>query len=170
MQAHIWWCSLQIILVVNVDNEVKMKPKMASGSGVFQALQDTSFAMLAGALLISYIGVWMREATSAWVMANAGYSGSSVSLVQAANSGPTLLLALPAGALADRADRRLLLIWCQLVLILVGGSLAALGAANQLNFLVIFLLTLLSGAAAALAGPAFEAILPSLVVASVNVV
>ncbi|WP_206245893.1 MFS transporter [Novosphingobium terrae] len=137
--------------------------KFLTSSGPLRALQDTSFALLAGALLISYVGVWMREATSAWILANAGYHNSAVTVVQAAVSGPTLLLALPAGVLADRSDRRRLLIWCQLVLILVGAALAVLGAVNQLSFAAIFTLTLLSGAAAALAGPAFEAIVPSLV-------
>ncbi len=125
-----------------------------------------SFALIAGATLISSIGVWMRDTTSAWTVASSAGGAASIALVQAATAIPTFLLALPAGVLADHFDRRRLLILCQLVLASVGCALAVLSALHLLNVSAIVLLAFVAGCAAALAAPAFQSIVPNLVPAS----
>jgi MFS family permease len=68
----------------------------------------------------------MHEATSAWLMASLGVSAVLVALLQSAASLPSLLLALPSGALTDLADRRRILIAVHALMSAVGVALAAL--------------------------------------------
>lgn len=131
--------------------------------GLLHPLRHSGFALIAGATLVSNVGVWMRDTTSAWTVAGAAHNHSAVALVQAATALPTFLLALPAGVLADHFDRRRLLILCQLALAAVGAALAALSYAHMLTVGAIVLLAFLAGSAAALAAPAFQAIVPHLV-------
>ena len=143
-------------------------PSAAKGAvpeapGLLQPLVHSSFALIAGATLISSIGVWMRDTTSAWTVASAAHGSASVALVQAATAMPTFLLALPAGVLADHFDRRRILILCQLALAAAGATLALLSYLNTLSFGSIIAIAFVAGSAAALSAPAFQSIVPSLV-------
>src|SRR3954447_11136448 len=80
------------------------------------------------ATIVSNIGTWMHEVGAGWLMTSLASSPSIVALVSAANSLPVMLLALPAGAIADIVDRRKLLIAAQIYFVLVIGSLALLTA------------------------------------------
>ena len=131
--------------------------------GLFDPLVHRSFALIAAATLISNIGVWMRDTTSAWTVASGAQGSASVALVQAATLLPTFLLALPAGVLADHYDRRLILILCQLALAVAGATLAALSWLHALSVEIIVGVAFVAGCAAALSGPAFQSIVPSLV-------
>ena len=131
--------------------------------GLLHPLRHAPFALIAGATLVSNVGVWMRDTTSAWTVASGSAHHSAVALVQAATSVPTLLLALPAGVLADHYDRRKILILCQLALAAAGAALAGLSAAGLLSVRSVVVLALRAGSAAVLAAPAFQAIIPQLV-------
>jgi len=131
--------------------------------GLLHPLRHPAFALIAGATLVSNIGVWMRDTTSAWTVANEAAHHSSVTLVQAATMIPTFLPELPAGVLADHFDRRRILILCQIALAAAGAMLAALSYAHALSIGAIVAVALFAGSAAALGAPAFQAIVPALV-------
>lgn len=135
----------------------------AAATGLLHPLIHPHFALIAGATLVSSIGVWMRDTTSAWTVASSTHGSASVALVQAATALPTFLLALPAGVLADHYDRRLILVLCQLVLAACGITLAVLSAMHLLGVGTIIVIAFVAGCAAALSGPAFQSIVPSLV-------
>src|ERR1700694_4135935 len=86
-------------------------------------LQTALFRNLWIATVVSNIGTWMQDVGSGWLMTSLSSSPSMVALVEAADSFPVMLLALPAGALADIVDRRRLLIAIQLYLMIVAGTL-----------------------------------------------
>ena len=70
--------------------------------------------------------IWARRNLgSGWLMTSLSSSPSLVALIEAAVSLPIMLLALPAGALADIVDRRRLLIGIQVYLMLVAVGWAA---------------------------------------------
>jgi len=131
--------------------------------GLLHPLRHPAFALIAGATLVSNVGVWMRDTTSAWTVANETVHHSSVALVQAATMIPTFLLALPAGVLADHFDRRRILILCQVTLAAAGVALAVLSYSHALSVGAIVVIALFAGSAASLAAPAFQAIVPALV-------
>jgi MFS family permease len=105
------------------------------------------------ASLTSSIGTWMHEVGAAWLMTSLTVSAVMVALMQSAASLPIVLLALPAGAIADIADRRRMLIFTQgwmLASATVLGVLTVLGAITP--WLLLFL-TFALGLGAAMNAP-----------------
>ena len=83
---------------------------------------------------------------------------------------PVLFLAIPAGAVADRVDRRKLLVWIQVVLLVQAAAIGVfydakvIGAHSPVMSLAIVAgLGLIGGIFVAFQGPAFQSLLPDLV-------
>ncbi len=92
----------------------------------WRPLQSTLFRSLWIATIVSNVGSWMQDVGAGWLMTSLSSSPSLVALVEAADSFPVMLLAMPAGALADIVDRRRLLIAIQVYLLIVAGTLGVL--------------------------------------------
>src|SRR6202008_5205886 len=86
-----------------------------------------------------------------------------VALVQTASLGPTLLLGLFAGVLADVFDRRRLLMFLQSYAVLVTLALAVLTYLGRLTPASLLMFTVAIGCASALTAPAWQAIQPEVV-------
>ena len=99
---------------------------MTSGpqASPWRPLRNAVFRSLWIATIVSNVGSWMQDVGSGWLMTSLSSSPSMVALVEAADSIPVMLLALPAGALADIVDRRRLLIAVQFYLLLTATLLA----------------------------------------------
>jgi MFS family permease len=115
------------------------------------------------AALTSNIGTWMQTVGAQWFLVERKASPTVVALVQTASLTPTLLLALFAGALADRVDRRRLLIVVQAYAAVATAVLTALAVAGVLDAVSLLVLLFAIGCAAALTSPAWQAIQPELV-------
>src|SRR5436309_15848170 len=100
-------------------------------------LRNTLFRSLWIATIVSNIGTWMHEVGAGWLMTSLSSSPSMVALVEAADSLPVMLLALPAGAIADIVDRRRLLISVQVYFLIVIGALALLTALDMTTLWVL---------------------------------
>jgi MFS family permease len=86
-----------------------------------------------------------------------------VALIQTASSLPILLLALPAGALADIVDRRRLLILSQALMLAAAGALSWLTILHLTTPILLLVLTFGLGLGSALNAPAWQAMIPELV-------
>jgi len=86
-----------------------------------------------------------------------------VSAVRVAMSLPILLLALPAGTLADRVDRRKLLIAVQTVLMLTAGMISAMTYAGVMTPQWLLVLTGIMGLGMVVHVPTWQASIPELV-------
>lgn len=115
------------------------------------------FRMVWTANLISALGTTVQGVGAAWLMTSLAGTPDMVALVQTALLLPILLFALPAGALADTFDRRLVLIWAQLWIAAVSFTLAALGLLGLIDPLVLLVFTFFVGSGTALNGPAWQA-------------
>src|SRR6476469_3247947 len=113
--------------------------------GTWQPLANPVFRALWIAVLFSNIGNWMETVGAQWVLVSQPNNDILVALVQTADTLPVVLLALPAGVLADVFDRRLLLIATQVFLFVVSVILAVLAAIGQLTPGVLLALTFLGG-------------------------
>ena len=114
-------------------------------------------------MLLSNTGSWMHDVAAGWLMTTLAPTPFMVALVQAATTLPVFLLALPAGALADRLDRRSLLMLvqtCMLLLAALLGTLVLAGAATSTWLLAV---TFGLGVGTAITSPTWQAILPQLV-------
>ncbi|SCF84792.1 Predicted arabinose efflux permease, MFS family [Streptomyces sp. Ncost-T10-10d] len=113
------------------------------------------------AQLVSNIGSWMQTVGAQWLLV--GQDAALVTLVQTASSLPVVLLALPSGVLADRYDRRRVLLAAQFAMLAISSVLTVLAFADELTPGLLLSLTFLLGCGTALMGPAWQAIQPELV-------
>jgi len=121
------------------------------------------FALLWTATLVSNVGTWMHDVGAGWLMTTLSPSPAIVALVQASTTFPIFLFALLAGALADRLDRKRMLIAINTLLFLIVASLALLVQMEQVTPGVLLAYTLVIGTGAAFMAPAWQAVVPSLV-------
>lgn len=122
-------------------------------------LRHTTFRNFWGAGFLAMLGAWMQGAGGAWLMAGLSHSPGMVAMMQTAQMAPGLLIALPAGALVDRYDRRLFLLsavsW-QVVAIVILAVLAGLKLLTPWQLLA---LTFLLSVGSVAQGPAASAAL-----------
>jgi MFS family permease len=129
----------------------------------FSPLRNALFRSLWIATIVANIGTWMQDVGAGWLMTSLSSSPSMVALIESADSFPVMLLALPAGALADIVDRRRLLIAVQLYLLVVAGALGILTWLDMTTAWLLVGFTFALGVGTALVMPAWSAIVPELV-------
>jgi MFS family permease len=115
------------------------------------------------AVLASNIGTWMQTVGAQWLLVGLPNAATLVALVQTADTLPDVLLAFPAGALADAFDRRRLLIILQLIQVVIGVALTALTISGHINPPLLLAFTFALGGASAMALPPYQALIPELV-------
>ena len=130
------------------------------GRALWAPLRTPAFRMLWVAQLTSNVGTWMQTTGSQWFLVSASGSALVVAAVQTAATLPILLLALPAGALADLVDRRRLLMVTQAGMAVVAGALAAATFAHVLTPTWLLAATFCLGVGVAMNGPAWQAVQP----------
>ena len=132
-------------------------------SSPWSPLRNALFRNLWIATIVSNVGTWMQDVGAGWLMTSLSSSPSMVALVEAADSIPVMLLALPAGALADIVDRRRLLIGVQFYLLAVAGALALFTWLDLMTAWALLGFLFALGVGASLVMPAWAAIVPELV-------
>jgi len=126
-------------------------------------LKNSLFRGLWIATIVSNVGTWMQDVGAGWLMTSLSSSPSLVALVEAADSLPVMLLALPAGAIADIVDRRRLLIATQVYLMVIAAALGILTWLNVMTPWMLLGFTFALGMGTAMVMPAWAAIVPELV-------
>jgi MFS family permease len=156
---------LRLPLLSTMSSVVTQRQEPADGRQVsaWEPLRSRVYRSLFIAQLGSNIGTWMQSVAAQWFLVEKHSSDVIVALVQTASLGPTLLLGLFAGVLADLFDRRRLLIFLQSYAVVVAFVLAVLTYLGRLSPTSLLMFTLAIGCAAALTGPAWQAIQPELV-------
>jgi MFS family permease len=108
----------------------------------------------------------MLQVALGWELYERTHSALALGLVGLVTAIPVVLLALPAGHLADRMDRKKIVVAAQVVFILMSLSLSVLSYVTGPIFL-IYAILLVGGIAQAYNNPARSALLPRLVPAEV---
>ena len=109
------------------------------------------------ASLASNFGGLIQSVGASWMMMSIGGSAQMVALVQASATLPFMLLALAAGAIADNADRRKVMLSAQFFMLSVSIILAALAWFGAITPWLLLTFTFLIGCGTALNGPAWQA-------------
>jgi MFS family permease len=120
----------------------------------------TRFRNLWLAGLVSFLGTWVHNVAARWSAATLSPSPLAVSAVDTLQLLPMVVLSVLAGRLADRRDRRTVLIATHLGLATVTGAMAILAASGRLTLPWLLGLTTLLGVLGALTGPAWQATVP----------
>jgi len=131
--------------------------------GVLSAFGERDYAFLWTGALISNIGTWVQTAALLWFVKNILKSNSWVGAVNMANFLPVLFIVPFAGSLADRHNRRWVIIIGQTVMMLGAFALGIAASFNVDNKFVIILTVSIIGVAFAFNFPAWQAFLPDLV-------
>src|SRR4030095_12634329 len=97
-----------------------------SGGSLLARLTWRAFRAMWSANIVSNIGTLMQSVGAAWLMTLLTPSTTLVGLVQTAATLPIFLVGLLAGALADLADRKSLLLWSQLWMLVMAATLGLL--------------------------------------------
>ena len=113
--------------------------------------------------LISDTGTWMQVMAQAWVMSTLTNKAILLGTVNLAAGIPTLLLTMPGGALADRYDKRKILVATQIWQIALALILGWLVMTNRVQIWHIILMASLLGMCIAFEMPAISAFVPELV-------
>src|SRR5438552_3669892 len=116
---------------------------------------------------ISNIGNWTENAAQSWAVTTQTignpHQGLLVETLQFADFCPVLLLALLAGVISDRVNRKIWLIILQSCACVLGAGLAVAAFLGRATPWVVIVFTFLEGIVWAFNGPVFLSIVPSLV-------
>ena len=127
------------------------------------ALRHRRFRIYSAGVLFSLTGNWVEAAAFGYVVLLLGGSAATLGLIGFLNTIPNLIWGLPAGALADRYDRRKLLLLFQGANAMVAVALAVLWATDTLTVPLMGVLAVLGGSLGTLSFPAFQGMLASTV-------
>ncbi len=130
---------------------------------IAKAFTYRDFRTLWAGAFTSTIGTWMQKVAQSWLVLKLTGSAFFLGLDDFLAQLPILLFTLIGGVIADRHDRRRLLIASQYVQMAAAFVLAALVFFDVVRIWHILALSFVTGLAQAFGGPAYQSLIPSLV-------
>ncbi len=132
------------------------KRQMFAAHGVAAPLRHTAFRRIWLASLLSNLGLLIQGVGAAWAMTQMTSSADKVALVQTALMLPVMLISMPAGAIADMYDRRIVAL-VSLSIALVGATaLSVLAWLGLVTPEILLAFCFVVGSGMALFGPAWQ--------------
>jgi len=139
----------------------QMKP--STFRRVFKAFQYRDFRLMWIGACTSSIGTWMQIVAQGWLIYRLSHSAFLLALDQFLGGIPIFLFTLIGGVVADRIERRKVLLASQYIQMFSAGVLTVLVFTGHVHVWHILCLSFLSGFAQAFGGPAYSALIPTLV-------
>src|SRR6266702_1616292 len=130
---------------------------------VFKAFQYRDFRLMWFGACMSSIGTWMQIVAQGWLIYRLSHSAFLLALDQFLGGIPIFLFTLIGGVVADRAERRKIRLISQYVQMSTATLLTGLVATGHIHVAHILCLSFVSGLAQAFGGPAYQALIPTLV-------
>jgi len=129
----------------------------------FSALHYRDFRLLWLGAFFSTTGTWMATVAQGWVVLTMTNSAFLLGVDGFLATGPMLIFSLFGGVVADRVERKKIMIYSQYLQMAFAFILAALIWSGNVKVWHIFLLSFLTGSAQSFSGPAYISLLPLLV-------
>ncbi|WP_027580679.1 MFS transporter [Bradyrhizobium sp. Ai1a-2] len=127
-----------------------------AADGILAPLRHPVFRRIWLASLLSNLGILIQGVGAAWAMTQMTSAADKVALVQTALMLPVMLISMPAGAIADMHDRRVVAM-VSLLIALVGATvLTALAWFDLVTPNILLALCFVVGSGMALFGPAWQ--------------
>jgi MFS family permease len=131
---------------------------------MFAALRVRNFRLYASANLVSLTGTWMQRIGQDWlVLQLSGGSGVALGITTALQFAPTLLFSFYGGVLADRYDKRRVLVATQAVMGALALALGLLVATDAIVLWHVYLLAAALGVASSLDMPVRQSFVSEMV-------
>ena len=132
------------------------KPQTLTADGITAPLRYSLFRRIWLASLLSNLGLLIQAVGAAWAMTQMASSADKVALVQTALMLPVMLIAMPAGAIADMYDRRIVALVSLSIAFSGATLLTVLTWLGLLNPQILLALCFVVGTGNALFGPAWQ--------------
>lgn len=133
-------------------------------SGTFRSLRVRNYRLFAGGQIVSLTGTWAQRVAQSWLVLDlSNDSGVALGIATALQFLPVLLFGLYGGVLADRYDKRRLLLGAQVVMGLLALVLAVLDLSGVVALWHVYLLATLLGLAGVVDTPVRQAFVSELV-------
>jgi MFS family permease len=118
-----------------------------------QSLRVRNYRLYASGQLVSLTGTWAQRVAQDWLVLQLTNSGTALGIVTALQFGPALLLSMYGGTLADRGDKRRLLLMTQASIALTALVLGLLDVTGLVQLWQVMVLAGLLGVAGAIDSP-----------------
>jgi MFS family permease len=113
--------------------------------GTFASLRNRNFRIYFAAQIVSNIGSWIQITAENWLVLQLAGSGLALGITNALQFGPLVFFGLYGGVIADRFDRRRLLIATQSALALLAAATGLLVVTDLIQLWMIWAAALLLG-------------------------
>jgi MFS family permease len=128
-----------------------------------RALRNRNFRLFWGGNFLSNIGTWMQNVAQGWLVLLLTNSAFWLGVVGFAGSIPFLVFTLFGGVIADRANKRKLLIVTQIAMMILAFLLAGLAWFKVITVWEVAAIAFLNGVAMSMNAPSYQALVPRLV-------
>lgn len=134
-----------------------------AASETFDSLRIRNFRLFFAGQMVSQVGNWMTLVAQSLLVLSVGGNGVSVGVLTAFQFAPVLLLGPWAGLVADRSDKRKLLMVVQAFGMVQSFALAALAFSDDPSLVALYLVAMAGGVATAFDNPARRSFVVELV-------
>jgi MFS family permease len=124
--------------------------------GIAAPLRHSTFRRIWSASLLSNLGLLIQAVGAAWAMTQMTSSADKVALVQTALMLPVMLIAMPAGAIADMYDRRIVSLISLSIALSGASALTVLAWFGMVTPTILLIFCFVVGSGMALFGPAWQ--------------
>jgi MFS family permease len=132
--------------------------RTVDSEGNWRSFRHRNFRILFPANALSNIGTWAQRVAQDWlVLELTDNNGSALGLVTAVQFAPVLLFSLHGGALADRVNKRKLLIWTNVVAAIACYGIGILVVTHHIQLWHVFVGAALLGISSAIDAPIRQA-------------
>jgi MFS family permease len=138
-------------------------PEQELSLGSLHPLRAPAFRALWLAAIFSYTGTWVQDVGEQWLMLSLTSNPLLVAMLASAIALPATFLLIPAGVMADRLDRRRLLMVAQGWMALVALALGVVTLGGWATPALLLTASFSLGIGSALTSPAWQSLVPELV-------
>src|SRR3954451_8085842 len=115
------------------------------GRDTFASLENPNYRRYISGQSVSLVGTWMQSVAQSWLVLQLSGSGTALGFVVALQTLPVLLLGPYGGVVADRVDKRRLMIGLQSMMGLLAAILGVLTLSGHVALWQVFVLAFLLG-------------------------
>jgi MFS family permease len=143
--------------------DAPIAPARTSRIQTFASLRHRNYRLLWSSSIFSSSGQWIQQTTVGWLTYDVTGSAFLLGAINGFRSLPLLLLGPMGGVAADRVDRKRLMLFTQVFLVILTAIFATIVITGNAHFWNILVFTLLTGVAWAFMMPVRQSLVPNLV-------
>jgi MFS family permease len=134
-----------------IETEIRGRGRIKANP--FRSLSVRNYRLYFSGQLVSLTGTWAQRVAQDWLVLQLTNSGTALGIVTALQFGPSLLLSMYGGTLADRGNKRRLLLMTQSAIALTALVLGVLDVTGAVKIWHVMALAAILGIAGAIDSP-----------------